>query len=457
VRRLIAAVALGALACAQMSAPPGGPVIKVPPKLVAISPESGAVNVHPKDVELQFDAVLSERPSGSGATDLEGLVLISPRAGEPDVAWHRSRITIKGKRDWKPNTAYTITVLPGLADLRGNVRKEPTTLTFSTGPTIPNTAIRGVLFDWPAGRPVAGGMVEAIAHPDTTIVYLARADSMGRFTVPHAPPGTYTVRGYNDANNDRALAPREPWDSAQVVLHDSARVELLAFIHDTVGPGIQQVSILDSTTLRVTFDKPLDPAQRIDTTLASLTRADSTKVPLVRVVAGPAWDSSRAQAARAADTSRARADTAAQRRNAAPFGRRPGADTTKPPPPPPTMSRPAPPLDIVLELGRPLAPEATYRVAIHNARNLLGKGASSTRTFTVPKAAPPPKAAPEGAKPVPGNRTNAPPAAPRDTSNKPRPAPRDTSASRAPARKPAGREASAASAARASAVHSLAA
>ena len=57
-RRLIALAALFAAACAQPGFPPGGPEEKVPPKLLSLKPDSGAVNVHPEEVSLQFDEVL---------------------------------------------------------------------------------------------------------------------------------------------------------------------------------------------------------------------------------------------------------------------------------------------------------------------------------------------------------------------------------------------------------------
>lgn len=81
-RRLIAAAALIAAACAQPGFPPGGPQEKVPPKLLSVKPESGAVNVRPDEVNFQFDEVLGEQIAG---TDLNKQVVISPRAGEPRV------------------------------------------------------------------------------------------------------------------------------------------------------------------------------------------------------------------------------------------------------------------------------------------------------------------------------------------------------------------------------------
>ena len=427
-RRLIAALALVLAGCAQPGFPPGGPEEKVPPKLLAIEPESGAVNVRLDEVNLQFDEVLNEQPSGGGS-ELSDLVIISPRLGEPRVGWHRKRLTIRGQRDWKPNTAYTVTLLPGVGDLRGNVRQEPTITVFSTGAVIPDGDVGGIAFDWLAGGPLAQAVVEAISVSDTTTVYVARADSAGRFSIAHMPAGAYTVRTFGDANNDRLLDPREIWDTVGVVLRDTARVELLAFIHDTIGPRIQQARAVDSVTLRVRFDKPLDPALRIDTSLFTLRRADSTIVPIRLAESGPAWDSTHAGEARGADSaqeadSTRAADSARAAARPAPARRTARTDTTKRAPAP-KPSRPSPSSDVVLVVAAPLAPGSAYRLEWRGAKNLLGYSASGSFSFNIPKAgeAPVPGAPPGAREPPPDtSRRGAEPSRPT-----PPPIPPDTS------------------------------
>jgi hypothetical protein len=427
VRRLIvaAAAALIAAACAQPGFPPGGPNEKVPPKLLSVKPESGAVNVHPDEVSLQFDEVLNEQ---SGGTDLNKQVIISPQLGEPDVGWHRTRLTVRGDDGFKPNTAYTITIFPGLADLRGNVRKEPVVTVFSTGANIPSNHVSGIVFDWVAGRPLTNAWTQAISVADTNVVYVARADSTGRFNIPHVPPGAYTVRAFGDANNDRLIDLREPWDTSAVILRDSSHVELLTFIHDTIGPRIQQVSATDSVTLRVRFDKPLDPSARIEAALFAIKAQDSSTVPVKLAQSAIVWDSTHAGAAAPSDSARA-ADslrTADSLRAAAAQRRAPGnvARDTTPRAPAPEPSRPSPTTDVVVVAGAPLDTGASYRIEWHDVKNLLGKASTGNFLFTVPKPGEggPPGAAPPGAaRPVPADTARA---APTDTS---RTAPPDTS------------------------------
>src|SRR5687768_2582261 len=118
VRRLIGLVAV--VGCAQVGSPPGGPEDRNAPVLLRVSPDTNAVSVRPEDFELRYDEVINERPARGGG-ELSSLFVVSPRRGRIEVRWRRSRIEIRPRNGWLPNTTYTITQLPGLTDLRGNV------------------------------------------------------------------------------------------------------------------------------------------------------------------------------------------------------------------------------------------------------------------------------------------------------------------------------------------------
>lgn len=403
-RRLTAAaLSLAVAGCAQPGSPPGGPPDFAPPQLVRSTPDSGAVAQSPEEVTLRFDEVVSERPAGTGTQSLEDIVLLSPSTGPIDVRWRRQAISIEPADGFRPNTAYTVTVLPGLADLRGNVRREPVTVVFSTGPTIPATRLTGVVFDWGAGTALAGARVQAITGADS-VAYETLADSSGRFGLVALQPGRFLVRAFGDRNRNRDIDPAELWDSTTVVLEDSAHVELYAFVHDTTGPRVESIAVTDSVTLRVRFTQLLLPDQPADSLRVRVTSADSTVIPVASV-------------ALSSDTT-ARADTIAR------------ADTTVVPPAPtdtaraprdtlvravPLLSivrpsRPIPPREIVVRVARPLAPGTVYRVRVEGARNLLGVAGASEATVEVPKAAAPPPA-PDSAG-APGARPPGVPATP---------------------------------------------
>ena len=362
--------------------PPGGPPDVAAPQIIEISPDSGAVGVKPKEVVFKFDEVVAERPPST--TSLSDLFLISPRDGVPDASWHRDAISVRPTHGWRANTPYTVILMRGLADIRGNVRNTGATTFFSTGTAIPRTRLSGAVFDWVAGTPATGALVEALVPPDTTHPYVGIVDSSGRFAIVHLPATRYTLRAYLDRNKNLSVDPSEPWDSTVVNLTDSARVDLLLFVHDTLPPRIRDVRAVDSTTLRVTFDRPLDPTQTLTTANFAVVGPDSVAVPIQR--AGPP----------ARDTTPPTAPARVPGRSPA-TPTRPGGvvrgqaaaqpvDTT----PPPVMPRPSPISEVEVKLQRPLAQKTPYRVRAIGIRGLLGRAADSERVYTLP--APPPPA-----------------------------------------------------------------
>jgi hypothetical protein len=186
---------------------------------------------------------------------LGSLVILSPGDGRERVSWRRTGIEIEPRDGFRANTTYRLTLLPGLSDLRGNVLKEPIEVVFSTGATRTEGTVRGVLFDWVAGKHLPGGRIELFARADTTLRWRTTADSLGFFSVRDLAPGTYLLRGWSDGDNDRRVGLRESFDSLTVTVDSAITTELYAFVHDTLGPRMESLETIDSTGLRVKFDR----------------------------------------------------------------------------------------------------------------------------------------------------------------------------------------------------------
>lgn len=405
-RRLIAA-ALLATGCASPGMPPGGPPDVAAPVIVKITPDTGSVGVKPKEVVFQFDEVVSERPAA--ATTLSDLFLISPRNGAPDASWHRSAIGVKPSKGWRANTPYTVIMMRGVADLRGNVRNTGASTFFSTGTTVPRTRIAGTVFDWLTGSPAAGALVESYVPPDTLHPYVALVDSVGGFVIEHVVPGRYTMRAYMDRNKNLSIDPSEPWDSLGVNLTDSIRTTLVIFTHDTVPPRIRDVRVLDSLRLTVSFDKPVDPAQTLDASNLAVIAPDSSKVPIAS--AGPAAkDTTPVNPAAGANPPSGvnpvtganpvtgnpptRANPTRPARGRPPTQVQP--DTTAKP----VMPRPVPITEVVIKLLHPLTPKTVYHVRAIGIRGLTARVGDSERSYTSPAPPPPPAAKSTSVPPV---------------------------------------------------------
>jgi hypothetical protein len=338
--------------------PPGGPPDKEAPQIVNIAPDSAKTGVTPKEVIFRFDEVVNERPAG--ATSLDQLFLISPRDGQPRVDWHREEITVRPRRGWRKNTAYTITLLPGLSDLRGNVRNTGAVTMFSTGETLPASYIKGILYNWQEARVInRNGLVQAWPRGDTTLVYLTATDSAGAFTLNTIPPGDYIVRGVGDDNNNRGLDRRELWDTVGISLRDSAKIDLFTFVHDSLGTRLQSATLRDSVTIELAFDNPLSTTEPLTPAQVKVRAPDSTDVGVLSVTPPPP-------------------DTATAVRK---------------------LGRPIPARTMTVKLSRPVRPKTAYRIRVTGVRNLIGIARNGEFLLNTPEKLPAP---PAPAAPAPG-------------------------------------------------------
>ncbi len=412
-----AVIALAA-ACASPGTPPGGPTASAFPRVIASLPETSAVNARPNKVLLRYDDVIGEQANGY---DLNRSVLISPWDGQPRVEWKRTGMTIRPHNGWRTNTAYTITVLPGITDFRGKASPYGYEFQFSTGPTIPKTIVRGVAFDWVQARAIPKATIQAINPTDTTLVWLTVADSTGRYEISAMPAGKYIIRAIDEKAPNRTLDSREPWDTATVTVTDSARADLYVFIHDTLPVRISELRSNDSVTINLTVDKPLQPGVEIPVSAARVVLSDSTEVPVASVLTA---QQDRAERAKADSIARAKDTTAAAKRDTSTTPRRTidpnRRRDTVPLLPPPVAKRAAPATELVIRLTTPLKPGSTYRVTLTGLRNLLGVPGTATRPLIIPKPTPidSTRNGPPGSR-RPGSRdSTAKPITPADSANR---------------------------------------
>jgi hypothetical protein len=235
---------------------------------------------------------------------LEKLVILSPTNQVPEVDWKRSRITVRPREGWKPNRVYRVQLLPGVTDLRNNRSPQGAVLTFTTGAAKPANVIQGLVVDWETSRPVANALVVATLMPDS-LPYRGIADSSGKFTLGPIPAGDYLVSGVVDQNHDQRQDSREGYATVRLPRGKTDAGELWAFVHDTLPPRIQTITVNDSVSASVTFSQKLDLRQRLtpaDVRLRLL--PDSTSVTVASILPGPADDSLHARPARPDTTAR---------------------------------------------------------------------------------------------------------------------------------------------------------
>jgi Bacterial Ig-like domain len=383
-----------ALACATIEPPPGGPPDAAPPILLSVVPDSASVLTNwDKEVEFQFNEVVSE----AGRDGLASLIRVSPRHEEIHVSWRRSRITVKPRDGWRPGEVYTVTLLPGITDLRTNRLDSGRTVVFSTGGPIPSTEMSGSVVNWEDGRIAVNALVEAIRVRDS-VTYFGVSDSTGLFGLHAVPPGRYLLVASVDENRNRRRDAREAFDSVTVQLDSIVTHDLWMFVRDTIGPRIRTVSLVDSVSVAAEFDQALAPEPPAPEAIRALLLPDSVPVPVARVMWRPTFDS---LVAARRDSIAAARDTMPPDSAAAPPVARPTPAPTRPPAAPTidtlaqasaqdsvrraNLLRQRPPLykTIVMIFDAPLTPGERYVIEA-TVSNPLGTFQQSLRVVSVP-------------------------------------------------------------------------
>ncbi len=391
---------LAALACAQASPPPGGVQDRLPPRIVATTPDTLAV-VPGFDgpVVFRFDERISER----GITNMSALV--SPRTGDVRVKRGKDEIRVELSSGWLPGLIYRVLLVPGVRDLFGNELKVPSELVFSTGPQVAGAVIAGVVTDRITGRPAQRVFIDATLRSDS-ITYVTTIDSASFYAFRYMAPGIYDMVAWADQNGNGKRDASESASRRQVLPvnrdGDTAVVELAVIPFDTTPPRITRAEFRDSLQIRVFSDDYIDPASRLDQArITILQLPDSTEVPgpysLMSLDSFNALpkappDSMGKDTAGVADT--ISADSLAGRgpppisQGRASAGRGPPPRSTSP------FGAPTEPLpfqELVLVPASPLEPGRTYLVDIRGLVNIAGRpNGGGEVEVTVPEPKPPP-------------------------------------------------------------------
>lgn len=278
----MAAAAVGlTAACARQGMPPGGPEDRRPPVVVATVPDTFAVLTEPfrGPVRFIFDERISER---TAAGSIQDAVVVSPRTGEVRVSHGRQAVSVDIDGGFRPGLVYRVTLLPVLRDLFNNQLLDPFEVVFSTGGDFTPSAVAGTVWDRVTAESVEA--LEVLAFPPDDAegpVHVARTDTGGVYVFRYLPPGAYRLVAYQDRNRNRIVDPMELQGEGtfHVSGADTVFVDVAVLQPDTTPARLLRAQVLDSITVLLEFDDPLDPEARSDLFGVALL-ADSAEAPV---------------------------------------------------------------------------------------------------------------------------------------------------------------------------------
>ncbi|HEY5123587.1 MAG TPA: Ig-like domain-containing protein [Ignavibacteria bacterium] len=186
--------------CANQLPPSGGEDDKTPPKLLAIYPKSGSVNVTEKNITIEFDEYVDRR-------SFEESFYISPKPkGNQEFSWSGKKVTIEYENGFEKDKTYNVTIGTGLKDIRaGNKSANPIQIAFSTGDKIDNYRIKGKIFSKNFSNVIIFAYnldTKLTVNPEKeTPDYFAQSNSDGTYFLNNISKGKYRIFAVKD--NDR--------------------------------------------------------------------------------------------------------------------------------------------------------------------------------------------------------------------------------------------------------------
>jgi len=256
--------------CAKEEPPPGTHPDNIAPRPVELRPEYGAsVPGFDGVARVRFDEPLSN------PRDLERNVSGSP-AGSYDVKPGRSGLEVRPRDGWREGVIYYIRLEAGVSDLLRNRTLSPVEWLFAVGGEVPPTEVTGRVIDRVSARGARGLRVRFLGAD--SIPYTIVSDTGGVFKMPGLPYGDYEAVGFTDENRNFAYDPEfESGGSTPLSLTTSERevdVQVIMLPADTTSPVLAGAEVVDSLTVRLEFDDPLDPDA--DLADAAVTVRDTT-------------------------------------------------------------------------------------------------------------------------------------------------------------------------------------
>lgn len=250
------------VACAKIGPPPGGPVDRTPPRVVAHTPPADATSVPlGASVELQFSEAMDRERVAEA-------LFVTP---ETPLRLHWQGRRLRLDLSLQTDRTYVITIGTGARDLRGNPLEQSFTFAFATGPRLNQGQIRGRVYR--DHRPAAGAHVWAYDLEGfrgevgrEAPAYRTQSGQDGIYAFARLATGQYRVLAFLDENRNQQWDAGEwlalPAADLTVDEADTAWAGDLALVpHLRPPPRLQRVQAVDDRRLLLEFSAPVSPAR----------------------------------------------------------------------------------------------------------------------------------------------------------------------------------------------------
>jgi len=188
--------------CAKITTPTGGPKDSTPPKVLKVDPEDGTVHFNQKHIRIWFDEYVTlNNPTEN--------VLVSPPLSEGlEFTTKGKSVVVKFKDTLHTNTTYNMVFSNCIKDFHEGNALNYYHYSFSTGDSLDDFMIRGVLLDSKTLAPakdfyvlIYRGIEDSLpltSMPD----YVTKSLSDGSFELKNIVQGDYKIFALKDINSN---------------------------------------------------------------------------------------------------------------------------------------------------------------------------------------------------------------------------------------------------------------
>lgn len=254
------------LTCASQGFPPGGPEDKTPPRVLYAFPSQDTTNV-PLDLHVIIEFSEAVIPGSC-----QEALFITPFPGENvSYKWQRDkRLTIIFGEPLLKDRTYIVTIGAGAKDRRNNMMKQSFTLAFSTGDSLDQGRIQGLVY----GENVEGAQIWAYdlkdnENPDPAKdfpLYVTQTGKDGTWAFTNVALSRYRLFAVMD--RDVNTVYNAEYDLLGLAAHDitldslnsiSGIINFRIALEDTTPPMLAAATAPDERHVDMRFTEALSP------------------------------------------------------------------------------------------------------------------------------------------------------------------------------------------------------
>lgn len=255
----LACLGLVLISCAKVGNPSGGDKDESPPEILKSSPSNFSLNIHPKEISIEFDEYVV-----LGNYENEWTVT-PPLSEKPKAKLKGKTLIIELPDSLEDNTTYTFNFGESIKDLHeGNILKD-NLFVFSTGAFLDSGKVAGTTLlasEGTAAKEITVGLFESPIDslpPKSEARYITKSKEDGSFSFSYVKDGTYRLFAWEDKNRNKIIEDSEArafLDSA-VSTQDSSLHQLNVFQEAPDSLVIEKETLRENLNVLLKFNMEL--------------------------------------------------------------------------------------------------------------------------------------------------------------------------------------------------------